>query len=407
MKKKRLIGLVGIAALAGSGLALSAGPAFATDDRGGQHDLRCFVEEQVGYTWDVQTWQEVTPAGPSTFAPQFDGNDSRATGHFEATPEGLHIWTEGATSTDKVALYRNVSIPLADISSVSLDYTATLGITPGSQLVVDIDGDNVGDGILVGEAVYGENFWLNNAASDAFKALDPSGAEDGGNGSAYFGTLAQWSTAAPTAKVVAIGFSLGSGVHADGLLTGITINEVNYPFTKIVEGSAAVYGWVTTGHGEGAEAPLGQPGKTQYINVEPKIERIKSECDRPAVVASSLVAGDCKTQVDVKTTTTTPWVKEKVRDGYKWVYILKAGKTVETTENIAWTDKQKEACVTSTPTPTPTPTTTPVPVKASSNAALAETGGTDATLGWVAGGLVTALGATLATLGYLRRRAQV
>ncbi|ANJ25498.1 hypothetical protein [Agromyces aureus] len=174
----------------------------------------------------------VAVAGPAQAAPLGDWNfgETRATGHYARTAAGLHIWTEGTTSTDKVAGYLNVNLPLASTLSGSVDYTATTGITPGAQFVVDIDGDGKGDGILVGESVYGQNWWLSNSSTAAFKALDPSGAENGGNGSDYFGTLAQWSAAAPAAKIVAVGFSFGSGVLGDGVVHAVVAGDTRYTF---------------------------------------------------------------------------------------------------------------------------------------------------------------------------------
>ncbi|TYL50721.1 hypothetical protein [Agromyces mariniharenae] len=181
-------------------------------------------------------------------------SDTRSTGHYEATPSGLHIWTEGSTSTDKVAGYLPSDLALSAVADadVALGYASYSGQLPGAQLVVDISGDGVGDGILVGEPnFYGANWWLNNGATDEFKALDPSGTNDSGNGSAYFGTLDEWSAAAPSAKVVAVGFSLGSGAKGDGLVTGFTAAGKTFSF---VESSVVVTnrdGVVVDGHNKG------------------------------------------------------------------------------------------------------------------------------------------------------------
>jgi hypothetical protein len=160
-------------------------------------------------------------------------SDTRATGHRALTAGGLHIWTEGATSTDKVAGYYPTSFPLSGVGSQSvadsIDYAATTGITPGLQLVVDIDGDGAGDGILVGEQVYGGyDWWLTNSATAAFKAGAPE--TGGGFGSAFHGTINGWLTSFEHATVVAVGFSLGSGVLGDGVLHSITLGCVNYTF---------------------------------------------------------------------------------------------------------------------------------------------------------------------------------
>ena len=95
-----------------------------------------------------------------------------------------------------------------------------------------IDGNGNDWNILVGEPVYGANWWLTNGSSADAKAADPSGANDGGNGSAYFGTLAEWKTALPNARVYAGGFSLGSGVKGDGVIDSITYDGTTYRFTS-------------------------------------------------------------------------------------------------------------------------------------------------------------------------------
>ena len=69
-------------------------------------------------------------------------------------------------------------------TSASMDYTNNSGIAPGMQIVFDVDSRRHGnDNILVGESVYGDNWWLTNSSSADAKAADPSGANNGGNGS--------------------------------------------------------------------------------------------------------------------------------------------------------------------------------------------------------------------------------
>lgn len=160
-------------------------------------------------------------------------SDTRATGHYEVVGTGLRVWTEGATSTDKVAEYVATSTPLSAAGEPSLDYTnTTAGGTPGAQLVVDFDGDGTTDGILVGEKVYGNDWWLSNSAKQFVKDGAPS--HTGGFGSANHGSLDQWRAAFPTAKVAAFGFSLGSGVKGDGVLNAIDFTGTRYTFAKDV-----------------------------------------------------------------------------------------------------------------------------------------------------------------------------
>jgi len=168
---------------------------------------------------------------PDDFVPAL--SDTRATGHYEVAGTGLHIWTEGSTSTDKVAEYVATSTPLAEVGEPTLDYTNTAGGVPGFQLVVDFDGEDGPDGILIGEpGVYGNDWWLNDAAAPFVKDGAPS--HTGGSGSANHGTLDQWRAAFPEANVVAFGFSLGSGVKGDGVLNAIHFAGTRYTFTQDV-----------------------------------------------------------------------------------------------------------------------------------------------------------------------------
>ena len=110
---------------------------------------------------------------------------------------GLHVWTDNpvaSSSLNKVAEYWAASggaIP----TTVSMSYANNSGVEPGMQIVFDVDSIN-GNGndynILVGESVYGGNWWLTSSSSAAAKAADPSGANNGGNGSEWFGTLGRW-----------------------------------------------------------------------------------------------------------------------------------------------------------------------------------------------------------------------
>ena len=103
--------------------------------------------------------------------------------------------------------------------------------TPGVQYVMDFDNDGSQDGILVGEKVYGgQDVWLTDGSKDAYKG---SGAPSntGGSGTANHGTLAEWSSKYPNARILFGGFSLGSGVKGDGVLRSLTFGDDRYVFT--------------------------------------------------------------------------------------------------------------------------------------------------------------------------------
>ena len=158
-------------------------------------------------------------------------DETRATGHYEFVDGGLRLWTEGATSTDKVAGYVAVGdgVTLAGVAAgpaPSLDYGVTFGPQPGLQLVVVTDGVAR---ILVGESVYGDRWWMTNNACGTW--CDTLGITwSPGGGSAHSATLAEWSAALPGQTVFAFGFSLGSGAHGDGVLRSLSLAGVCYSF---------------------------------------------------------------------------------------------------------------------------------------------------------------------------------
>lgn len=166
----------------------------------------------------------------------FSFTETRATGHYEFKAGGLHIWTEGATSTDKVAAYMPVTAPLADVAARSFDPAlkfnakdSSLPAVPGYQLQVKrADGKTF---ILVGEPVYGANWW---AASCSTYCADLGVAASTGGGSAYSTTLENWVLADPATQVVGIGFSMGSGVHGDGVLKSMEFNGTTFRFAASV-----------------------------------------------------------------------------------------------------------------------------------------------------------------------------
>lgn len=159
-----------------------------------------------------------------------DYQDTRSAGHYEFTNDGLHIYTDNASGLAKVAWYHNVNYPLTDVGTPSMNYSSTFGLEPGLQLVVDFDNNGTPDGILVGEAVYGDDWWLSNSAAQFVKDAAP--VTGGGSGSAYHGTLNGWLASFPDAQVKAVGFSLGSGVHADGTLRSLTFGCYTWKFGK-------------------------------------------------------------------------------------------------------------------------------------------------------------------------------
>ena len=212
-------------------------------------------------------------AASATLRPaDLNTSETRSTGHVEFLRNGLHVWTEGSSNTgpngtggtwntDKAAGYFALSggIP----TSASMAWVGSES-EPGKQLVFDADGIT-GNGndynILVGESVYGSVWWLTNSSSATAKTADPSGANNGGSGSEWFGTLAEWQAALPQARALAGGFSLGSGVKGDGVIERMQYGTTVYEFTNLPvtedgqDGATGATGPVGPAGAAGATAP--------------------------------------------------------------------------------------------------------------------------------------------------------
>jgi hypothetical protein len=172
-------------------------------------------------------------------------SDTRATGHYDFLKEGVRLYTEGATSTDKAAEYFDIGTSMP--ASGAYDWYGTTD-QPGAQIVFDADQDTTNTNnynVLVGEQVYSANapggeltdWWLTGPGGDGQVRAAANGytcpQTSGGSGSNCHGTLAEWKAAVPNAKVLAGGFSLGSGVQGDGVLRSLSFGEDRYVFTDL------------------------------------------------------------------------------------------------------------------------------------------------------------------------------
>ncbi len=176
-----------------------------------------------------------------------DTSDTRANGHVEFLKDGLHVWTDGngdtgdngnngTWNTDKAAGYFAFNDTLAAVAAGTAPSMAWYGTSgscvsgaePGLQLAFDKDGNGTWDGFLVGEKIYGGDWWGSNANLQN----DPSSPKVGGGGSSANGTLADWAAAFPNGKIIGAGFSLGSGCYGDGIIRSITIDGTSFGFTS-------------------------------------------------------------------------------------------------------------------------------------------------------------------------------
>ena len=196
----------------------------------------------------------------STNLSAWDLSETRSAGHNVIVNDGLRIYTDtdvtGSPDPRKAAGYYATDFQLSGLGDQTideaLDYDLTSGIEPGLQLKVDFDNNGTIDGILVGEAVYGNDWWLTNSAVLPAPGTAPQ--TGGGFGSNRHGTINEWLALYPDAQVKAIGYSLGSGVNGDGIIRQISLGCVNYTFDlPVVLGSKDECkngGWATS------EAPV-------------------------------------------------------------------------------------------------------------------------------------------------------
>jgi hypothetical protein len=252
--------MLAIGGAAGLALALISGPALSAEAE------VCYQNvTTTEVTWNVENRVQTSEAVPASYEPLYDVDDSGDNGHYEATADGLRIWTEGTTSEDQVRLLQAVDIPLADVSSAGVNFTNTSGGgVPAAQLIIDSPSiPGLIDGTLVAEAVYGDVVWLTAGSSDALKALAPHTGV--GYGSNWWGTLEEWGAAVPDATIIAIGFSLGSGVLGDGILHSVYLDDVEYPFVEETPAVPAVFEWVVVGSGQGGSLPTSDDEDVRFV----------------------------------------------------------------------------------------------------------------------------------------------
>jgi hypothetical protein len=162
-------------------------------------------------------------------------DDTRSAGHNVITNDGIKVYTDNNSGQAKATGYRLTNYPLSangtKTIAQSIDWVANFGSAPGLQLSVDLDNNGTADGFLVGEAIYGNTWWLSNGTNATFKDQSPH--IGGGYGSQYYGTIDEWLTVFPSASVKAVGYSLGSGVYASGTLKSMTFGCDTYMFDGI------------------------------------------------------------------------------------------------------------------------------------------------------------------------------
>jgi hypothetical protein len=154
----------------------------------------------------------------------WDFSETRSKGHNQLVAGGLRVWTDTNDSESKAAgYYQTPGLTLAEIAATSIDFQSFIDGRPSVQLGVDRDGNGSWDGYLVYEPwSYGNGQYWTNKTGFGVPA---------GGGYESMGTLEQYQAANPSAKVTSIGYSLGSGLKGDAIISKITIGERTFTFS--------------------------------------------------------------------------------------------------------------------------------------------------------------------------------
>ena len=170
--------------------------------------------------------------------------ETRTQGTNQFIDGGLRVTTfddgDGAGSPDqrKAAGYTPIDIALSEVGVAAIDIAPGFtGVRPSLQLGFDADGNGTRDAYLVGEPwAYGGGDWSPTVDGDwADAKFWVTGATSfgvpAGGGYPSLGTLAEYLLANPEARITNYGYSLGSGVVGDAVISSITVGCVTTPFT--------------------------------------------------------------------------------------------------------------------------------------------------------------------------------
>lgn len=176
--------------------------------------------------------------------------ETRSQGINEFVEGGLRVETfdnedgsgPGSPDQRKAAGYHPIDIALSEVGTPALEIAPGFtGVRPSLQLGFDADGDGTRDAYLVGEPwAYGGGDWsptVNGEWADAKYWVTGSNGFGVAPGAGYpaLGTLDEYLLANPEARITNYGYSLGSGVVGEAVITSITVGCVSYGFTFELE----------------------------------------------------------------------------------------------------------------------------------------------------------------------------
>lgn len=271
--RKLFAALVPAAVVAGFITAGVATSAYAVE----QEPEVCYADEtHTELTYDLQRsdWVAAVPGQPAVWEAFGDFSQSSSDGSASWTPNGSDLDIATAdTGHRKVAGYHATSFPLANAWDWNLDYTVTTGIEPGGNLLVDLDNDATPDGYLVIESIYGGVWWLSGnwtgTPPGTFSVRDGAPHAAGGGGYPNQGSFSEWITAYPNAQVLAVGFSLGSGVTASGTVHSLFVNGTTFNFSQLVSAEVPPVpehytDWYVVSSGQGLALPDGHSDGEEF-----------------------------------------------------------------------------------------------------------------------------------------------
>lgn len=156
----------------------------------------------------------------------WDLSQSRSQGSNELVDNGLDVetWNDddnGSPDQRKAAGYYTTNFALEDAGVPNIEFASYSGVRPSLQLGIDKDGNGSRDAYLVYEPwAYGDGkYW-----ATAYLGVPA------GMGYSSFGTLNDYLAANPNARIVQIGYSLGSGVVGQAIISKLTAGCVDYTF---------------------------------------------------------------------------------------------------------------------------------------------------------------------------------
>lgn len=223
--------------------ATAGGGGVALAGFGVQADTAAVVSQVVWddtrYTFTQPVIEACVPTAGVTVTNEslgaWDFSQTRTQGVNEFVDGGLRVETfnddDGPGSPDqrKAAGYVPIDIALSEVGTVGIEFLSYSGVRPSLQLGFDADGNGTRDAYLVGEPwAYGGGDWSTTVNGDWADAKFWVTGSNGfgvapGGGYPGLGTLDEYLLANPEARITDYGYSLGSGVVGEAVITTITV----------------------------------------------------------------------------------------------------------------------------------------------------------------------------------------